>query len=914
MKKLLLYTLGAVTLLSGCSREQDLEPKDTPQVSTSMSSAILPGNGLPGIAYVKVPRELQSQMTLSPTGEFARHSLPSKMSVTLNSIKTEKIEPLFTMDPRFEKRMKAEELDCWYIVHFDEQQDLGQVLTRLANSEQFNFVEPVYEQSVFKYKRVDEDPLLSQMSAARLSEEYPFRDPDLPKQWHYKNYGQSVNNVRSAVAGADINLFEAWKTEVGKRNIVVSVVDGGVDYAHEDLRENMWRNPGEIEGDGIDNDGNGMIDDVYGYNFVLDDDSISADDHGTHVAGTVSARNNNDIGVCGVAGGDGTDGSGVRIMTCPIFEGNKNGNSPNAIVYSANNGAIISQNSWGYRYPGGPTSIPNSIKVAIDYFIKYAGCDSNGNQKADSPMKGGVVVFAAGNDDLHVESYPAAYEPTVAVAAMAPNWKKAWYTTRGPWVDIMAPGGDTSYGKSAGVYSTIPGGYTNFQGTSMACPHVSGIAALIVSKYGKPGFTNTELVKRLLGGLRPENIDAHNPDFAGNLGIGYIDAAEGLVDRAAGTNLKPEDVTTITADVKYTSLELKWEAVQDADDKMPVRYVVYFSETPITATNYRPLKPILMNAYGYKPGTVLKKAFDDLKENTNYYAGIIAVDRWGAESTIRPATIKTLKNTAPEIAGLPTTKPRVTAGETSKFVVSISDIDGHKMTYKMSGETRGVAVSRVKDKLHFTIRAIAPVGEHKAILTVTDELGASTKVEIPFEVYVYEAPSIIDPIKPMLAGVDQGTRTIDLNKHFKYQEGAKVTFNATSSNSGVASVKIDGTTLIINAHKAGTTKVSTSISDGVNTPMQLSFDVRVVANSKDLVYMVYPIPTREVLNVVVNPEVTSANFVVRTEAGEKVLERKINSFIEGMPTQFNVKRLAPGTYLLVVETNKGTYKKTFVKL
>lgn len=153
----------------------------------------------------------------------------------------------------------------------------------------------------------------------------------------------------------------------------------------------------ELEKNGkpnFDDDGNGFIDDVYGYNFVEGDDvvggTIEPDDesHGTHVAGTIAARNNNGKGVAGIAGGDGTPGSGVRVMSCQIFrKKNEQGDAAAAIKYAADNGAVICQNSWGYPSASEVTEMPKLLQEAIDYFIKYAGCDETGKQRPDSPMK-----------------------------------------------------------------------------------------------------------------------------------------------------------------------------------------------------------------------------------------------------------------------------------------------------------------------------------------------------------------------------------------------------------------------------------------------------------------------------------------------------------------------------------------------
>ena len=218
--------------------------------------------------------------------------------------------------------------------------------------------------------------------------------------------------------------------------------------------------------------------------------TIEPDDggHGTHVAGTVAARNNNGKGVAGIAGGDGSADSGVRLLSCQIFRNkDEQGDAAAAIKYAADNGAVICQNSWGYSSTAGVTSMPQLLKEAVDYFIKMAGCDANGNQRPDSPMKGGVVMFAAGNENKEFSAYPACYAPTVSVAAMAWDFSKASYSNYAKWVTITAPGGDQDrFGTEAGVLSTVPkkkvaSGYAYFQGTSMACPHVSGIAALIAS-------------------------------------------------------------------------------------------------------------------------------------------------------------------------------------------------------------------------------------------------------------------------------------------------------------------------------------------------------------------------------------------------------------------------------------------------
>ena len=189
-------------------------------------------------------------------------------------------------------------------------------------------------------------------------------------------------------------------------------------------------NKGEIPGNGIDDDGNGYVDDVYGYNFVDDTGTITPIDHGTHVAGIMAARNNNSKGICGVAGGNGTELSGARIMSCQIFKVNpdydpNDPDSPDnigaddnaiaaAIVYGANNGAVISQNSWGF---GQPDTRSKVVEEAIAYFNVNAG------NYDGAPMKGGVAIFAAGNSGRTGRYYPAALDNVISVSSYAPDLK-----------------------------------------------------------------------------------------------------------------------------------------------------------------------------------------------------------------------------------------------------------------------------------------------------------------------------------------------------------------------------------------------------------------------------------------------------------------------------------------------------------
>lgn len=309
------------------------------------------------------------------------------------------------------------------------------------------------------------------------------------QMWHYTNTGQS-----GGTPGADISLPAAWELERGDTAVIVAVMDAGVDWTHPDLLPNMW--PGN------------------GYNFFADTTWLEPCLHGTHVSGTIAASTNNNTGVSGIAGGDGS-GNGVRIMSCQIISSQNTvveENIPNAYIWAADHGAAISQNSWNY-----PVASPSMLD-AIDYFIANGG---------GSTFNGGVVICSAGNDDTNHISYPCCYEPCLAVAATSDQDAKSFFSNYGPWVDLSAPGGNSITDDPRNILSTIPGpGYGWGMGTSMACPHVSGVAALVIS-HAK-GMLVPDDVKEILVNST-DNIEALTPGYLGMLGSGRLNASRALL-------------------------------------------------------------------------------------------------------------------------------------------------------------------------------------------------------------------------------------------------------------------------------------------------------------------------------------------------------------------------------------------------
>lgn len=443
------------------------------------------------------------------------------------------VEPMFPA-------VESESLECWMLVRFDRELDLRAVAERIARLDEVERVE-----FSLRMKRISSEalPMPTSRPEPTRSVTMPFNDPELPWQWHYYNDG-SVGDY--CVAGADINLLNAWRYTAGDRRVVVAVMDGGVMTDHPDLKDNMWVNEAEKSGvAGVDDDGNGYVDDIHGYNFVSDCGQITADAHGTHVAGTIGAVNNNGYAVCGIAGGTGNN-DGVRIMSIQIFE-DEDGCYQHQLArgfrYAADNGAVLINNSWGYE-PDAYVSDRDFIaydgvlKQAIDYFQK--------NARLEGVMEGGVAIFAAGNETHSTAIYPGAYHDYICVSAIASDYTAAYYTNYGPGCNLCAPGGDMNYGTVNCISSTstdLKWGYEYMQGTSMATPHVTGCAALALSYALKQGYTLTPEYLQALIQTSVHDINQYQSgtksffDYASGsyynlqlsryvdkLGSGYIDA------------------------------------------------------------------------------------------------------------------------------------------------------------------------------------------------------------------------------------------------------------------------------------------------------------------------------------------------------------------------------------------------------
>jgi subtilisin family serine protease len=420
----------------------------------SASAGLFMGLGGPAHSDVSKFNALLAQHERMPGEVIVKLSRAGKVALQLQSMEQ-------VLDSRFQIASfdAFETNDNFYLVKLADDQSLAAFLDSASSNPAIEYAEPNY---VVRALGTSDGEVLP-------------NDAEFGKLWGLKNTGQADSGGTVGVAGADIGATKAWATTTGNKDILVAVIDTGVDYTHPELRDNIYANPGESgdgkETNGIDDDGNGFVDDFHGWNFagVSTNDPMDDNEHGTHVSGTIGAKGNDGVGVAGV-------NWTTSILPVKFLTGSGSGSladAVKAIQYATLMNAKVMNNSWG---GGGFTqTMMDSIVAAKD--------------------KGLLFVAAAGNDSQNSDSrphYPAGYqvENVIAVAATTNQDSKASFSTYGKrTVHIAAPGHK--------IYSTIPGNrYDSFSGTSMATPHVVGAAALL---WGTdPSMSFTEVKDRLL--------------------------------------------------------------------------------------------------------------------------------------------------------------------------------------------------------------------------------------------------------------------------------------------------------------------------------------------------------------------------------------------------------------------------------
>lgn len=861
-------SLLVLALMCSCTKDAPLNVKDQENEPESMGETDL--SIVEGEAIVRFSEEMISLIE-NDLGQGKLVTRSMGLNQALDELGITSVKRLFPDAGEFETRTRLEGLHKWYVVNYRTTVPQTRASAELGSIPGVEYVE-----------------------GRRVIVTDAFNDPDYSKQWGYENPYSS---------GYDINVLPVWNGyTTGDSRVIVAVVDQGVDVTHVDLAPNCAS---------------------LNYSAINNNNVVVAGSHGTHVAGTIAAVNNNGVGVSGVAGGNAADGrKGVTIMSCEILRNvvrngktvTLSGSSAAAIKWAADHGAVICQNSWAYSYDRDGDGKLNSSelasalagkisasdKAAIDYFIKYAGCDNEGNQLTDSPMKGGLVVFAAGNDNIR-NGVPANYEPVIAVAAIESDGSKASYSNYGGFVDIAAPG--------SSIYSTLPNGkYGYLSGTSMACPHVSGVAALLVSYFGGPGFTCDELKERLLATKKTGAVPA-------NIG-GLVDAMGAL---AYGGDFVPDKAVGLNTSISTNDLTLSWSVTGDADGHPAYGYSVLIGKDKAEVESADPSKQlpsgVMQNVITAKSkvGETLSIKIGGLDFDAVYYAKVIGFSyarTYGDASDVISFT--TGSNNPPVIELDQDGDLSLKSYESRIIKVNMYEPDGHSFTYEYKAGSAADSFTETSDgKWQMTINASeVDAGDYVAEITATDQYGAACVKRIKYTVLENTPPQKIRDIEDIFMTSVGAEFSLNMSDYFTDPDGETLRYSVSSSNPSAIYLTSNADKVIGTVLKFGTASVTITAIDAKNAIATAEF--KVMARDPSVEYVAYPNPVKDVLRLATGKNLEDVTVKIVSQTGSVVYDGilKASAF---EPAEIDMSGCAPGKYLATFKIGTKDYNETIIK-
>lgn len=856
-----LAALFAAVFLFSCTREEiiPVEPETSDEVSVEA------GNYVCGEARVYLSEEMAALLEdAAENGTLVTKS--QGMNLALEELGITQMYRLFPHAGEYEERTRAEGLHRWYVVKYSQDVTLTKAQNSLEGVMGVEMFEPVMQIKINDFNDLTTD------------------------LWGLYNRTNP---------GFDINVRPVWNEyTTGSSKVIVSVVDTGIDLKHEDLSGNCLS--------------------TGHYNAVDQNSYVVAGSHGTHVAGTIAAVSNNGKGVAGIAGGDKANGiAGVRLMSSQIFSEDGKGTggaSSTAIKLAADNGAVISQNSWGYNYDANgdgeitgeeytkamKATILSSDKAAVDYFIKYAGCDNNGNQLPNSPMKGGVVIFAAGNDAIG-NGAPAEYDQVIAVGAVAQDGTKSTFSNFGDWVDICAPG--------TSIMSTLPDNkYGNLSGTSMACPHVSGVAALLVSYFGGPGFTNEMLKEKLLNSANHSVVPKYSK-------IGPLVDAYGAF--VYGNDKAPAGVTDLTASGRGNNIDLTWTATTDEDGKSAYGYLVIYgtNQSKVQAASPSSLDGVEFTTCvpEVAAGEQVNFSVSRLEFEKQYYVKMLAYSygrNYSPQTDVLTAT--TTENHAPKINVIYDGEISILSSQTVTVPIEVVDPDSHEVEIKhVKASDAEVFERNIDGNWRLVINgANAEVGTYEATLVATDEFGMIATKLVKYTIRENSAPEKIKEIENILLTAKGREFIIDMTQYVVDPDPEQLKYDVTVSNATLAHIVAKGDRLIGTALGYGTTDVTVVAKDARGEKVTFNFKVTVKDPSDPL--SLYPNPVKDYLYIA-TLDLADTEIIITSSTGKLVYHETLKVSAQE-PARLNLTACVPGTYSVKVIFGGKEYKKNIVKL